>query len=41
VLARVAAGGSFRWPSSTISPMYDLRASGQSPANDVTVAGDR
>jgi alpha-2-macroglobulin len=41
VLARVSAGGSFRWPSSTVTPMYDLRSSGQSPANDISVAGDR
>ncbi len=41
VLASVSAGGMFRWPSSTVSPMYDLRSSGQSPANEITVAGDR
>ena len=41
VLARVTTGGNFRWPASTVAPMYDLRSSGQSPAADIRVAGDR
>jgi alpha-2-macroglobulin len=41
VLARVSTGGTFRWPSSNVAPMYDLRTSGQSPASDVVVSGDR
>ena len=41
VLARVNAGGTFRWPSATVSPMYDLRTSGQSAASEITVAAER
>lgn len=41
VLARVNAGGTFRWPSASVSPMYDLRTSGQSAASEITVAAER
>jgi uncharacterized protein YfaS (alpha-2-macroglobulin family) len=41
VLARVSAGGMFRWPSASVVPMYDLRTSGQSAATEVTVAIER
>ena len=41
VLARVNAGGMFRWPSANVAPMYDLRTSGESAATEVSVAIER
>ncbi len=40
VLLRVSSPGSFRWPSASISPMYDLRSGGQSPAQEIVVAAE-
>ncbi len=37
ILVRVTAQGSFRWPGARITPMYDPRTSGESPAQVVTV----
>ena len=41
VVARVNASGAFHWPGATVTPMYDLRTSGQSAATEVSVALDR
>jgi len=40
VLARATAAGTFRWPATQISPMYDSRFSGLSPSNVCVVSGD-
>jgi len=39
ILARVVAGGSFRWPASQIAPMYDARVSGVSASNQLHADG--
>lgn len=38
VLLRVSSPGAFRWPAAVLTPMYDPRRSGQSPASEVSVA---
>jgi uncharacterized protein YfaS (alpha-2-macroglobulin family) len=40
VLARATAAGTFRWPATQISPMYDSRFSGLSPSSVCVVSGD-
>ena len=40
ILARVTAAGTFRWPATQVSPMYDSRFSGVSPSSQITVVGD-
>jgi uncharacterized protein YfaS (alpha-2-macroglobulin family) len=40
VLARATAAGTFRWPSTQISPMYDSRFSGLSPSSVCVVSGE-
>jgi uncharacterized protein YfaS (alpha-2-macroglobulin family) len=40
VLARATAAGTFRWPSTQISPMYDGRFSGLSPSSVCVVSGE-
>jgi alpha-2-macroglobulin len=40
VLARANAAGTFRWPATQISPMYDSRFSGLSPSSVCVVSGD-
>ena len=40
VLARATAAGTFRWPATQISPMYDSRFSGLSPSGVCVVSGE-
>ena len=40
VLARATAAGTFRWPATQISPMYDSRFSGLSPSSVCVVSGE-
>ncbi len=40
VLARATAAGTFRWPATQISPMYDSRFSGLSPSSLCVVSGE-
>ncbi|MEY2481451.1 MAG: alpha-2-macroglobulin [Verrucomicrobiota bacterium] len=40
VLARATAAGTFRWPATQISPMYDTRFSGLSPSSLCVVSGE-
>jgi uncharacterized protein YfaS (alpha-2-macroglobulin family) len=40
VLARATAAGTFRWPATQISPMYDSRFSGLSPSSICVVSGE-
>ncbi len=40
VLARATAAGTFRWPATQVTPMYDTRFSGLSPSSVCAVAGD-
>jgi uncharacterized protein YfaS (alpha-2-macroglobulin family) len=40
VLARATAAGTFRWPATQISPMYDSRFSGLSPSTVCVVSGE-
>jgi uncharacterized protein YfaS (alpha-2-macroglobulin family) len=40
VLARPTAAGTFRWPATQISPMYDSRFSGLSPSSVCVISGE-
>jgi alpha-2-macroglobulin len=40
VLARATAAGSFIWPATQISPMYDSRFFGRSPSSECNVASE-
>jgi uncharacterized protein YfaS (alpha-2-macroglobulin family) len=40
VLARATGAGTFRWPATQISPMYDSRFSGLSPSSVCIVSGE-
>ncbi len=40
VLARATAAGTFTWPATQISPMYDSRYSGLSPSSVCVVSGE-
>jgi uncharacterized protein YfaS (alpha-2-macroglobulin family) len=40
VLARATAAGTFRWPATQISPMYDSRISGLTPSSVCVVSGE-
>jgi uncharacterized protein YfaS (alpha-2-macroglobulin family) len=40
ILARATAAGTFRWPATQISPMYDSRFSGLSPSSLCVVSGE-
>jgi len=40
VLARATAAGTFTWPATQVSPMYDSRFSGLSPASVCVVSGE-
>ena len=40
ILARATAAGTFRWPATQVSPMYDSRFSGLSPSSVCVVSAD-
>jgi uncharacterized protein YfaS (alpha-2-macroglobulin family) len=40
VLARATAAGTFEWPATQITPMYDSRFSGLSPSSVCVVSGE-
>jgi uncharacterized protein YfaS (alpha-2-macroglobulin family) len=40
ILARATAGGTFRWPSTQVAPMYDSRFSGLSPSSVCVISAD-
>ncbi len=40
VLARATAAGTFRWPATQVSPMYDSRFNGLSPSSVCAVTGE-